>query len=112
MGGRDNRLSLGLGGKVRERFPEIASAGRGRDWAYTGWFAELLGFAVRGTLPVAYAEFHDPVPWYLPTTEGTQSGLPMPPLPTDGWTDERVDLTLPEYTDRASSAGLALDQVE
>lgn len=25
-----------------ERFPEIARAGRGRDWMYAGWFAEML----------------------------------------------------------------------
>lgn len=63
------------------RFPEIAAAGLGRDWAYAGWFTEMLGLAVRGAVPVAYAEFLDSPPGVLPTTAGRGFELPMPPPP-------------------------------
>ena len=63
-----------------ERFPDIAGLSRGPDWAYAGWYVEMLGHAERGSLPVAYADWYDePDPRWLPTTEGFQSGLPMPP---------------------------------
>lgn len=67
--------------KFMARFPEIAERGRGRDWAYAGWYVEMLGLAERGVLPVAYADWmgEEPDPRWLPTTEGFQSGLPMPP---------------------------------
>jgi hypothetical protein len=31
-----------------ERFPRIAEAGRGCDWAYAGWLTDVLGFAELG----------------------------------------------------------------
>jgi hypothetical protein len=37
-----------------QRFPRIAEAGKGRDWAYVGWYVELLGIAERGWFPYAY----------------------------------------------------------
>lgn len=37
-----------LAEKFIERFPEIANQGRGRDWAYAGWLAELVGFLEQG----------------------------------------------------------------
>jgi hypothetical protein len=33
----------GLANKFITRFPEVANAGRGRDWEYAGWLDELLG---------------------------------------------------------------------
>jgi hypothetical protein len=38
-----------------ERFPEIARAGRGRDWSYAGWYAEMLHL----TYPDHVPELHD-----------------------------------------------------
>ena len=69
-----------LASKFVERFPDIAGLGRGPDWAYAGWYVEMLGHADRGALPVAYDDWYDaPDPRWLPTTEGVASGLPMPP---------------------------------
>lgn len=34
--------------KFVERFPDIASQGKDRDWAYAGWLAELVGFLEQG----------------------------------------------------------------
>lgn len=69
-----------LAAKFVERFAAIAHAGRGRDWAYAGWYTEMLGFAERGELPIAYADWLSaPDPRSLPTSPGFESGLPMPP---------------------------------
>lgn len=69
-----------LADRFLARFPEIAEPGRGRDWAYAGWYVEMLGIAERGHLPVSYAEWYaNPHPRWLPTTAGFDSGLPMPP---------------------------------
>jgi len=70
-----------LASKFIERFPEIAQQGLGQDWPYVGWYVQMLGVAERGALPVAYADWQDkPDPRWLPTTEGIESGLPMPPV--------------------------------
>jgi len=62
------------------RFPDLLAAGHGRDWAYAGWYVEMLGHAERGDLPVAYADWYEePDARWLPTTRGFESGLPMPP---------------------------------
>lgn len=69
-----------LADKFLSRFADIAEAGRGRDWAYAGWYVEMLGLAERGTLPVSYADwFETPTPGRLPTTAGVDSELPVPP---------------------------------
>ncbi|MCK6375314.1 MAG: hypothetical protein L6Q69_14570 [Zoogloea sp.] len=49
--GKDARALAAL---FVERFPEIAAAAVGRDWAYAGWFAEMLGRAEHGRLPSFY----------------------------------------------------------
>ncbi|WP_039031308.1 hypothetical protein [Leclercia adecarboxylata] len=32
------------------RFPDIAHAGKGRDWEYAGWLSELIGFLEQGDM--------------------------------------------------------------
>jgi len=73
-----------------ERFPEIAAKGKGEDWAYAGWYLQMLGFAEQGNFPLAYNDWGgaEVNPRFLPTSKfGIQSGLPMPPggeaLPPD-----------------------------
>lgn len=66
--------------KFIERFPEVVTRGKGIDWEYAGWYVQMMGFAERGELPIAYADWYsEPDPRYLPTTKGFESGLPMPP---------------------------------
>ena len=43
-----------LARKFLERFANLANRGRGRDWAYAGWFTELLGHAEHGDFPISY----------------------------------------------------------
>jgi hypothetical protein len=40
-----------------ERFPQVCADSRGADWAYAGWFVELLGIAERGWFPIVYADW-------------------------------------------------------
>ena len=73
-----------LAAKFIERFPKIARAGEGEDWAYAGWFVQMLGFAENGDFPMAYADFSangkDPDPGFLPSTRHWfDSRMPMPP---------------------------------
>lgn len=52
-----------------ERFPKIAAAGVGRDYAYAGWYIEMLGTAENGELPIFYSDWHDkPPPPAIPPT--------------------------------------------
>lgn len=84
FGWRDAKIATAreLAAKFIERHPEIAAKGLGEDWAYAGWFAQMLGFAERGEFPVAYDDWGGPKlnPRFLPTSKkGIESGLPMPP---------------------------------
>lgn len=46
-----------LAEKFVERFPKIAEKGRGRDWEYSGWLAELIGFLEGGDMiPICWWE--------------------------------------------------------
>jgi hypothetical protein len=52
-----------LAEKFVQRFPLTSEAGRGRDWAYAGWLAELVGTLERGNLlPFVRAEYFEPEP--------------------------------------------------
>lgn len=53
----DHDDARALAGKFVERFPAIARKGTGSDWLYAGWFAEILGRAEHGELPVFYEGF-------------------------------------------------------
>ncbi|WP_131354856.1 hypothetical protein [Aquitalea sp. USM4] len=43
-----------LARKVLERFPELSGRIEGQDWAYAGWFTDVLGRAEHGELPAFY----------------------------------------------------------
>jgi hypothetical protein len=52
--GKDARA---LAEKFVERFPEIATKGKGRDWDYSGWLSELVGFLEGGDMiPICWWE--------------------------------------------------------
>lgn len=40
-----------LAAKMINRFPDLIQASKGRDWAYVGWFAEMMGWVDAGWLP-------------------------------------------------------------
>ncbi len=72
-----------LAAKFLERFPRLSQRSRGRDWAYAGWFAEVLGHAEHGRYPVAF--------WDLMEEEdrgflwmGGAGGVPIPLGPSCG----------------------------
>jgi hypothetical protein len=45
-----------LAAKFLERFPIIADAGDGWDYAYAGWFQRVLGMAEQGFFPIVIAD--------------------------------------------------------
>lgn len=61
------------------RFPDIVEQSNGEDWEYAGWYVEMLGHAERGALPIAYSDWYETAPGYLPTSGGDEVRLPMPP---------------------------------
>ena len=75
---------------AREILAGATDKGIGIDWAYAGWYAEMLAEARRlGVIPVSYSDFgtpHQPV-WRL----GYQEEIPFPPPPVTrsrkGFTD-------------------------
>lgn len=74
-----------LAAKFIDRFSTIARLGQGVDWAYAGWFVQMLGMAEHGELPMAYDNgYMTPDPHWLPTTAEIDSGLPMPPAGAGG----------------------------
>jgi hypothetical protein len=73
-----------------ERFPEIAQESEGEDWAYAGWYVQMLGLAERGFFPIAYsdwgADFTDFLPLLPVEADADTPRLRVPPLPTSGKT--------------------------
>lgn len=68
-----------LAAKFMQRFPGIVLHGKGRDWAYAGWYLEMLGYAHEGGFPVAYDAFMDDIPeGFMKLTDG-RTCLPLPP---------------------------------
>lgn len=68
-----------LADKFVQRFPDLVRQGEGRDWAYAGWYAEMVGAAEKGVLPISYEEYWtDPPPGMMRTTND-KIFLPAPP---------------------------------
>ena len=68
-----------LADKFVQRFPNLIREGEGRDWAYAGWYVEMLGVAEKGALPVSYEDYGtEPPPGMMRTTDHRVL-LPAPP---------------------------------
>jgi hypothetical protein len=81
-----------LAARFIKRFPAIASAGRGRDWAYVGWYQEMLHLTHPDRLPLAYADWDSSHP---PGCIGTTSPTGAPgdvfiPMPPPGESDKAI----------------------
>jgi hypothetical protein len=82
-----------LADTFEERFSEMCDAGRGSDWAYTGWYVEMLGHAEEGWLPEFYADYgvdESHGVWFTSheSKVGPMPTLPLPPpgeAPDPGW---------------------------
>jgi hypothetical protein len=84
-GGDDARE---LAAKFLARFPGLAEAGDGWDYAYVGWFQRLIGLAERGWFPEVFSSSHSP---------GRQS-IQLTDMRPDSWREcgqERPHLPLP-----------------
>ena len=71
-----------------ERFPVIAMASLGSDWAYAGWYQEMLMRTSANVLPIAFYRdeyeqvVHDPLRFFRidQTVNGPVGGsMPLPP---------------------------------
>lgn len=61
-----------------ERHPEVSAASVGRDWAYLGWYSEILGRAEHGNLPA----------FYQGVSLEPRPGTILPPSPSGPWPEE------------------------
>ena len=68
-----------------ERFPRLASASIGMDYAYAGWIVALLGAVEHGRLPAFHADY-----------ELDLSRLDLPPSPPKQWPSSRKRLAGPQ----------------
>ena len=60
------------------RFPEIAAAGHGADWAYAGWYVWMMHLTYPNSFPYPYADWEMPTD-HLPTLGGKETRVPLPP---------------------------------
>jgi hypothetical protein len=74
----------GLARRFVERFPEIVAAGKGRDWAYVGWYIEMLHLTYPTRLPYVYSEFEGPCPYIAMMTVGGDRSAVHVPRPPPG----------------------------
>lgn len=65
-----------------ERFPDLAAAGRGADWVYVGWYAEMLSLTYPDSFPIFYADREMPTDYILTIGERDYVRIPLPP---PGW---------------------------
>lgn len=71
-----------LADKFVARFPELIASSEGLDWNYCGWYVQMLGFADRRALPIAYADDLDESllsRGILSTGPEFTNSLPLPP---------------------------------
>lgn len=71
------------------RYPELCASGRGADWAYAGWFVELLGLAEQGWFPNCYTgswpiNESDPPELINPWETSSDKKPTLPPPPPRG----------------------------
>jgi hypothetical protein len=80
----------GLANRFAARFPDIVRAGHGSDWAYSGWYVEMLHLTYPSLLPYALADWDTPDD-YLPVTGDPDESMriPLPPPAWDGHTTGR-----------------------
>jgi len=69
-----------LAEKINDRFPRLMVISAGRNYGYTGWFTEMLGFAEIGALPVMWRENYSPEPGQIASTND-KVRTPVPPIP-------------------------------
>lgn len=62
-----------------KRFPKIVDSGEGSDWAYAGWFIEMLHLTYPNELPIAYADWSLPRDYLTTVGERDDVRIPLPP---------------------------------
>lgn len=70
-----------LAAKFMVRFPELTERGRGSDWAYAGWFQQVLGLAERGYFPLVLVDWSTDTPDGYIQMAGPLKGVTVPNPP-------------------------------
>lgn len=73
--------------KFIDRFPEIAAAGLGPDWAYAGWYQEMMRLTEPDSFPIAYSDYFDDDVDGLPCVGGDRASGLVVPMPPPGLSD-------------------------
>ncbi len=85
-----NDSARDLAAKFIVRFPIIAQAGMGWDYAYSGWFQRVLGLVEYGLFPIVMDDYGSPssdgisLANMRPSVWGELKGRPELPLPPPG----------------------------
>ncbi len=79
-----------LADRFIQRFRDICALGTGRDWAYAGWYCDMLGRAEQGCFPIACHPGRDPDPPGLHRVTG--NGPQRLPLPPPGDAEDPADI--------------------
>jgi hypothetical protein len=82
-----------LADKFVIRFPRLVASGKGRDWSYAGWLAELVGCLEKGPLlpelvPVGPEGWKDAPHFGQLFLRGEDDSLTPHPQPPPGWCSE------------------------
>jgi hypothetical protein len=67
-----------------ERFPDISAAGHGADWAYAGWYQDMLRLTQPDAFPIAYSDYFDSDVGGLPCLGGNRAEELVVPYPPPG----------------------------
>ncbi len=73
----------GLARRFIQRFPQTSDLGRGSDWAYSGWYVEMLHMTHPNRFPVALKEY-GPDDYITTAWVGHARGKVRIPLPPPG----------------------------
>ncbi len=79
-GGVSHLSASQLAERFIARFPDVAAEGYGPDWAYAGWYIDMLHRTYPDALPIATAAYLNADHYLATTREGV-----IVPLPPPGW---------------------------
>lgn len=77
-----------LAHRFLDEFPSLAKAGKGSDWAYAGWYQEVIRLSASANLPIAYRVDKDEPECPAMLFDLDKDGF----IPTEG---ERPDIWIP-----------------
>ena len=95
-----NRSPEALADRFVKNWPVVCAEGEGRDWAYVGWFAEMVRHAHQGMLPASFENWgNGPAPqgaaWLASATTIADTAHRLLPRPPGGESTHGRPIVLP-----------------